>query len=83
MQFDLEDRTKKFSIDVIKLVKQINITPINQNIISQLLKSAASVGANYHEANNAASKKDFKASRRYTVKLTGSSAVVLRPRSSL
>jgi len=32
----------------------------NKNIISQILRSATSVGANYCEANNAISKKDFK-----------------------
>ncbi len=33
---------------------------LNSNIISQLLRSATSVGANYHEANAASSKNDFR-----------------------
>jgi len=60
MQYDLEDRTKAFSKDVLCLVKTIKIQKINENIISQLLRSSTSVGANYCEANNAVSKNDFK-----------------------
>ena len=60
MQFDLEERTLKFSKDIIKTLKTIKNNGINRNIISQLIRSATSVGANYREANNAVSKKDFK-----------------------
>ena len=42
-QYDLEDRTLKYAIEDIK----------------QLLRSSGSVGANYIEANEALSKKDF------------------------
>ena len=59
MNYDLEGRTKDFSIDVLKLAMTIKRIPINQNIIDQLLRSSTSVGANYCEANNASSKKDF------------------------
>jgi four helix bundle protein len=60
MEYDLADRTKKFSISVVKLLKKIKPNYLNQNIISQLLRSATSVGANYREANAASSKKDFR-----------------------
>ncbi len=59
MIYDLEERTTKFSKEIILLVKTITITQLNQNIINQLLKSATSIGANYREANNASSKRDF------------------------
>jgi four helix bundle protein len=59
-QYDLENRTAKFSEDIIDLVrktkKDITATPI----LNQLVRSATSVGANYCEANGASSKKDFK-----------------------
>lgn len=60
MQYDLEPRTKKFSCEVVDYLNTIERTSINQNIISQLIRSATSVGANYCEANNASSKKDFR-----------------------
>ena len=58
--YDLAERTKKFSIDVIRVVKKIKVNYLNQNIISQLLGSSSSIGANYREANGASSKKDFR-----------------------
>jgi four helix bundle protein len=60
MIYDLEERTKKFSKEVIKLLKSISQNSINRSIISQLIRSATSVGANHCEANNASSKKDFR-----------------------
>jgi len=60
MNYDLEKRTKKFSKEIIKFLKKIRINEINRSLISQLVRSATSVGANYCEANGASSKKDFK-----------------------
>ena len=60
MQYDLEERTKNFGKEIIKILNKIKINAINKNIISQLICSATSVGANYCEANNASSKKDFR-----------------------
>lgn len=60
MRYDLEDRTKKFSKETINVLMKIKKNEINRNLISQLIRSATSVGANYCEANNAVSKKDFK-----------------------
>ncbi len=60
MKYDLEERTKKFSKEVIGLLVKIKRNRINENIISQLARSATSVGANYCEANGASSKKDFR-----------------------
>jgi len=58
-QFNLEKRLLTFSTDTIHLCKLINITLINKNLITQLLKSATSIGANYTEANDSLGKKDF------------------------
>ena len=58
--YDLEERTAKFGENVIDFCKSINQDAITKPIISQLIRSGTSVGANYMEANAAASKKDFK-----------------------
>ena len=60
VEYNLAERTKKFSLEVIRVVKKIKLSYLNQNTISQLLRSSSSVGANYREANGASSKKDFR-----------------------
>ncbi len=58
-QYDLEERTLKFTKQVIKFVKRLPRTTANIEIIKQLVRASGSVGANYIEANEALSKKDF------------------------
>jgi len=58
-KYDLEERTSKVGQDVICLCKKVTENTISKPIISQLVRSATSVGANYMEANGASSKKDF------------------------
>lgn len=57
--YDLEERTAIFAEKVIKLCKTIKNNLIISPIISQLVRSATSIGANYCEANGASSKRDF------------------------
>lgn len=57
--FDLEDRTRAFARDVRVFVKTLPHTHGNREDISQLVRSSGSVGANYIEANESLSKKDF------------------------
>lgn len=57
--YDLEERTFLFAEKVIRLVKTIKQNTINKSIIDQLVRSSSSIGANYCEANEAESKKDF------------------------
>jgi len=59
-QFDLEERTSTFGQDVIAFSAKIQRTPVTMSLITQLVRSATSVGANYSEANNAFSRADFK-----------------------
>jgi four helix bundle protein len=59
-KYDLEERTAIFGEDVIKFCKTIELNTINRPIISQIVRSATSIGANYCEANNSSSKKDFR-----------------------
>lgn len=58
-KFDLEDRTGKFGEDVIIFAKKIPVNEITKNIITQLINSATSIGANYCEADCAETRKDF------------------------
>ena len=58
-QYDLEDRTLKFAKKVRSFVKKLNKTLANIEDSKQLLKASGSVGANYIEANEALSKRDF------------------------
>lgn len=58
-QYDLEDRTMKFAKETRMLVKEIPRTISNIEDGKQLVKSSGSTGANYIEANESLSKKDF------------------------
>ncbi|TES92810.1 MAG: four helix bundle protein [Candidatus Cloacimonadota bacterium] len=56
---DLEERTFKFAVDVIKFLRTIKYSKENDVVKYQLAKSATSIGANYEEAQGAFSKEDF------------------------
>ena len=58
-QYDLEDRTFMFAKQVREFVKTIDKNSANVEDGGQLIRSSGSVGANYIEANEALSKKDF------------------------
>jgi four helix bundle protein len=57
--YDLEERTSKFAKDIITLVNNCPKTIVNIELMKQLIRSSGSVGANYIEAREALSKKDF------------------------
>jgi len=58
-KFDLEERTAVFAERVIDLVRLIRCDAVNSRIITQVVASGGSLGANYCEATEAESKKDF------------------------
>jgi four helix bundle protein len=58
-QYDLEERTLQFAKNVIAFTKVVPKTVANGEVVKQLVRSSSSVGANYIEANEALSKKDF------------------------
>ena len=58
--YDLEERTFEFARRVRAFVKQLPRTVCNVEDVKQVVRSSGSVGANYIEANEALSKKDFK-----------------------
>ena len=57
--YDLEERTARFGEAVIDFAKIIPQNPITNRLISQLVGAGTSVGANYVEADDSVSKKDF------------------------
>jgi four helix bundle protein len=57
--YDLEERTSKFARDIITFVNSCPKTIVNIELLKQLIRSSGSVGANYIEAREALSKKDF------------------------
>lgn len=57
--YDLEERTYKFAKRVRIFVKKLPRTIANIEDGKQLIKASGSVGANYIEANESLSKKDF------------------------
>ncbi len=57
--YDLEERTFEFARDVRFFIKTLPKTTANIEDAKQIVKSSGSVGANYLEANEKLSKKDF------------------------
>ena len=58
-KYVLEERCAKLAEDIIDLVKSIPLNPVNGRVIEQVVGSGGSMGANYCEANEAESKRDF------------------------
>ncbi len=58
-KYDLEERTFIFAKDVRNFIKTLPKSTANFEDGKQLIKASGSVGANYREANEALSKKDF------------------------
>lgn len=58
-QYDLEKRTLEFAKTVRIFVKKLPKTTGNFEDAKQLVRSSGSIGANYIEANESLSKKDF------------------------
>ena len=58
--YDLEERTARFGEAIIAFAKRIPVTPVTMRVIPQLVAAGTSVGANYSEADDAESKKDFR-----------------------
>lgn len=59
-KYDLEERTAKFGEEIILFCKDLPRNEITIPIIGQLIKCGTSTGANYCEADDAESRKDFK-----------------------
>jgi four helix bundle protein len=58
--FDLEERSARFGESVIDLVRPIISSALTGPLVSQLVRAASSVGANYCEANDSCTRKEFR-----------------------
>ena len=58
-KYDLEPRTLEYSKRIIRLCKALPKEIINNRLIDQVVRSGPSMGANYREANETETKKDF------------------------
>ena len=58
--YDLEGRTARFGEAVIGFAKSVPRNVVTLPLIGQLVRAATSVGANYCEADDSVSKKDFR-----------------------
>jgi len=59
-KFDLEERTAKFGEGVVNFARDTPKNEVTRPIITQLVRCGTSVGANYCEADDAESRRDFK-----------------------
>ena len=58
--YDLEERTARFGEAIIEFAKRLPRDPITVPLIGQLVSAGTSVGANYCEADDAISRRDFR-----------------------
>ena len=74
-QYDLEDRTFEFAKNVRAIAKQLPKTLSNLEDIRQVVRSSGSIGANYIEANESLSKKDFLMKVKYAARRRKKAAI--------
>ena len=58
--FDLEERTANFAEAIVRFAKKVPRDPANNRLVDQLVGCGTSIGANYCEANEGVSKRDFR-----------------------
>ena len=58
--YDLEERTARFGESIIDFAGTLPRNVVNKGLISQMVRSGTSIGANYMEADAAESKRDFR-----------------------
>ncbi len=58
--YDLEERTARFGESIVEFTKTLSSTSVIRPLVSQIVRSGTSIGANYMEADAAESKKDFR-----------------------
>lgn len=57
--YNLGERTARFGETVIEFVHKVKLTAITSPLVNQLVRAATSIGANYCEASEAGSDKEF------------------------
>lgn len=58
-KYDLARRTSTFGKEIILFCKSLQLDTVSRPLVSQIIRSATSVGANYMESQGASSQKDF------------------------
>ena len=58
-RYDLGERTAQFGEAIIEILQCLKLTPVTSPLVSQLVRAATSIGANYCEASEAGSDKEF------------------------
>jgi four helix bundle protein len=58
--YDLEERSAKFGEEVIRFCRGLKLDAVTEPLVRQIIKSSTSVGANYCEADDAVSRKEFR-----------------------
>ena len=58
--YNLEERTLKFGKNIVWLCKALPFNTVNKRLGDQIIRSGTSIGANYREANETDTKRDFK-----------------------
>lgn len=58
-KYDLEERTAKYAEAIIDYSRKLPQDIISRPLVNQIIRSGTSIGANYSEADEASSKKDF------------------------
>jgi four helix bundle protein len=59
-KYDLEERTAKFGEAIIAFAKKVPVNQVTRSLVDQIVRSATSVGANYCEADDSSTKKEFR-----------------------
>jgi four helix bundle protein len=59
-KYDLEERTARYGEVVVRFAKKIPVNPVTEPLIPQLVRAGTSIGANYCEADDSGSKKEFR-----------------------
>jgi four helix bundle protein len=58
--YDLARRTSAFGAAIVRLARRVKPSAVTRPVISQVVRAGTSVGANYCEAEDAVSRKDFR-----------------------
>ncbi len=58
--YDLAERTARFGEEVVRFLRTVKLDAVTSPLVKQLVRSGTSVGANYAEADEAGSKKEFR-----------------------
>ena len=64
-KFDLAERTACFGERIVVFARTIKLDAVTRPLVTQLVRAGTSVGANYCEANEAGSRKEFSLSNQH------------------